>query len=113
MWLCIKIGVGDVPPATFASARLVIALLVLLPVIAFGKAPLPRQSRDWLLIGATGFLLLGLNYAFVYWGAQYITLGIDRGPAGRHAGLRPDFRAPASWTTSASPRGSSAGCCSA
>ena len=76
VWLCIKVGVGDVPPATFASARLVIALLVLLPVVAFGKAPLPRQSRDWLLIGATGFLLLGLNYAFVYWGAQYISSGL-------------------------------------
>jgi drug/metabolite transporter (DMT)-like permease len=77
VWLCIKIGVGDVPPATFASARLVIALLVLLPILAFGQTPLPRQRRDWLLIGITGVLLLGLNYAFLYWGAQYVTSGLS------------------------------------
>jgi drug/metabolite transporter (DMT)-like permease len=77
VWLCIKIGVGDVPPATFASARLVIALLVLLPIFALRRVPLPRERRDWLLIGATGFLLLGLNYALLYWGAQYITSGLS------------------------------------
>ena len=77
VWLCIKIGVNDVPPATFASMRLVIALLVLLPVMALRKAPLPRQPRDWLLIGGTGLVLLGLNYAFLYWGAQYITSGLS------------------------------------
>lgn len=76
VWLFIKIGVRDVPPATFASVRLVIALLVLLPVFAWRGLPLPRRPRDWVLIGATGFLLLGLNYAFVFWGAQYITSGL-------------------------------------
>jgi drug/metabolite transporter (DMT)-like permease len=77
VWLGIKIGVGDVPPATFASARLVIALLVLLPIIALGRAKLPREPRDWLLVGVTGILLLGLNYAFLYWGAQYVTSGLS------------------------------------
>jgi drug/metabolite transporter (DMT)-like permease len=77
VWLCIKIGVRDVPPATFASVRLVIALLVLLSVIALRGQPLPRRPRDWLMIGATGFLLLGLNYALLYWGAQYITSGLS------------------------------------
>jgi drug/metabolite transporter (DMT)-like permease len=77
VWLCIKVGVRDVPPATFASARLVIALLVLLPVIAVGRATLSRQPRDWALIGVTGVLLLGLNYAFLYWGAQYVTSGLS------------------------------------
>jgi drug/metabolite transporter (DMT)-like permease len=77
VWLCIKIGVGDVPPATFASARLIIALLVLLPLAALRGMALPRGRRDWMLIGVTGFLLLGLNYAFVFWGAQYITSGLS------------------------------------
>ena len=77
MWLCIKIGVSDVPPATFASVRLVIALLVLLPIMALRREPLPRRRQDWLLIGATGLLLLGLNYALLYWGAQYITSGLS------------------------------------
>ena len=77
IWLFIKIGVRDVPPATFASVRLVIALCVLLPVIAWQGGGLPRRPRDWLLIGSTGFLLLGLNYAFVFWGAQYISSGLN------------------------------------
>ena len=69
--------VRDVPPATFASARLVVALIVLLPIIAWQGERLPRRPRDWVLIGTTGFLLLGLNYAFVFWGAQYITSGLN------------------------------------
>jgi drug/metabolite transporter (DMT)-like permease len=77
VWLCIKIGVNDVPPATFASARLLIALLVLLPIIALRREPLTRQRRDWMLIGGTGLLLLGLNYAFLYWGAQHVTSGLS------------------------------------
>jgi drug/metabolite transporter (DMT)-like permease len=77
VWLCIKIGVGDVPPATFASTRLVIALLVLLPILAFSGQRLPRTRRDWLLIGGTGLLLLGLNYALLYWGAQYVSSGLS------------------------------------
>jgi drug/metabolite transporter (DMT)-like permease len=77
VWLCIKIGVSEVPPATFASVRLVIALLVLLPVIALRGLPLPYRRHDWMLIGVTGLLLLGLNYAFLYWGAQYITSGLS------------------------------------
>jgi drug/metabolite transporter (DMT)-like permease len=77
VWLCIKIGVRDVPPATFASVRLVIALAVLLSVMAVRGVPLPRRARDWLVIGATGFLLLGMNYAFLYWGTQYISSGLS------------------------------------
>jgi drug/metabolite transporter (DMT)-like permease len=77
VWLFIKIGVRDVPPATFASTRLVVALIVLLPVLAWQGERLPRRPRDWVLIGTTGFLLLGLNYAFVFWGAQYITSGLN------------------------------------
>jgi drug/metabolite transporter (DMT)-like permease len=77
VWLCIKIGVRDTPPATFASMRIVIALLVLLPVMALRRLPAPRRTGDWLLIGATGLLLLGLNYAFLFWGAQYVTSGLS------------------------------------
>jgi probable blue pigment (indigoidine) exporter len=77
VWLCIKIGVRDVPPATFASTRLIVALLVLLPIIAWRRLPFLRDRRDWMLIGTTGLLLLGLNYALLYWGAQYISSGLS------------------------------------
>ena len=77
VWLWIKIGVRDVPPATFASARLIVALLVLLPVMMLRGIPLRRSRRDWLPIGASGLLLLGLNYALLYWGAQYVSSGLS------------------------------------
>jgi drug/metabolite transporter (DMT)-like permease len=74
--LFIKLGVRDVPPVTFAAFRLSIALAVLVPVTIAQRVPMPRLSRDWRLIAATGFLLLGVNYALLNWGVQFISSGL-------------------------------------
>jgi drug/metabolite transporter (DMT)-like permease len=76
VWLFIKIGVTDVPPATFAVARLIIALAVMAPVTLLSRAPLPRHPRDWKLIAFTGVVLLGVNYALLNWGLQHISSGL-------------------------------------
>jgi drug/metabolite transporter (DMT)-like permease len=76
VWLFIKIGVRDVPPVTFAAWRLGIALAVLAPLTLARGTPLPRARRDWLLIGSTGVVLLGVNYALLNWGIQYISSGL-------------------------------------
>ena len=76
VWLFIKVGVTDLPPVTFAAYRLVIALLVLLPITAARRVPLPRDPRDWRLIAGTGVLLLGANYAVLYWGMQFVSSGV-------------------------------------
>jgi drug/metabolite transporter (DMT)-like permease len=76
VWLFIKLGVRDVPPVTFAAFRLSVALAVLVPVTIAQRAPLPARPRDWQLIAATGVLLLGVNYAFLNWGAQFISSGL-------------------------------------
>jgi drug/metabolite transporter (DMT)-like permease len=74
VWLAIKLGVTDVPPFGFAALRLLIAVAVLAPVvIARGRPIAPADRR---LIALTGFLLLGVNYALVYWGAQYVSSGL-------------------------------------
>ena len=75
VWLFIKIGVSDVPPVTFAVFRMCVALGVLVPVTAARRPPLP-QPGDRALIAATGVVLLGVNYAFLYWGAQYVSSGL-------------------------------------
>lgn len=75
MWLFIKLGVRDVPPVTFAAFRMCVAVAVLVPVTLWQRVPLPRR-QDWLLIGATGLLLLGINYALLYWGTQFISSGL-------------------------------------
>jgi drug/metabolite transporter (DMT)-like permease len=76
VWLFIKIAVTDVPPVTFAAARLAIALLVMVPVTIAWRTPLPRRRRDWRLIAGTGIVLLGFNYALLNWGMQFISSGL-------------------------------------
>jgi drug/metabolite transporter (DMT)-like permease len=76
VWLFIKIGVRDVPPVSFAAMRLVIAILVMVPVTLASRTPLPRAPRDWRLIAGTGVILLGLNYALLNWGLQYVSSGL-------------------------------------
>src|SRR5688500_6576606 len=76
VWLFIKIAVTDVPPVTFAAARLAIALLVMVPVTIAWRTPLPTRRRDWILIAGTGIVLLGFNYALLNWGMQFISSGL-------------------------------------
>lgn len=76
LWLAIKIGLRDLPPLSFAGLRLVVALAVLLPLLVARGTPLPRRGRDWAIISGTGLLLLGINYALVFWGARHISSGM-------------------------------------
>jgi drug/metabolite transporter (DMT)-like permease len=76
VWLFIKIAVTDVPPVTFAAARLAIALLVMVPVTIAWRTPLPARRRDWMLVAGTGVVLLGFNYALLNWGMQFISSGL-------------------------------------
>jgi drug/metabolite transporter (DMT)-like permease len=76
VWLFIKLGLRDLPPVSFAGIRLVVAVAALVPVIIVQRIRLPHKARDLLLIAVTGWLLLGLNYGLVFWGAQYISSGL-------------------------------------
>ena len=76
VWLFIKLGVRDVPPVAFAVFRMSVALAVLIPVTLIRGTPLPRTRAEWLLIASTGFVLLGVNYALLNWGIQFISSGL-------------------------------------
>jgi drug/metabolite transporter (DMT)-like permease len=76
VWLFIKLGVNDVPPVSFAAARLVIAIAVMVPVTLVTRAPLPRTWREWRLILSMGVILLGVNYGLLFWGARFISSGL-------------------------------------
>jgi drug/metabolite transporter (DMT)-like permease len=76
VWLFIKLGLRDLPPVSFAAIRLVVAIAVFLPILAMRRVPLPRQAQDWFVIGVAGILLLGVNYALLFWGAQFIPSGL-------------------------------------
>lgn len=71
-WLFMKIGLADLPPLTFASLRLLLALSVL-AVIVTGRGEWRALRRaDLPAIVLSGVLLLGVNYALTFWGAQYL-----------------------------------------
>jgi drug/metabolite transporter (DMT)-like permease len=76
VWLFIKLGLRDLPPVSFAGVRLTVAICVLLPFVVARRVKFPRHVRDRLLIAATGLLLLGVNYALLFWGAQFISSGL-------------------------------------
>jgi drug/metabolite transporter (DMT)-like permease len=77
VWLCIKVGVGDVPPVTFAAFRVAVALPVLAPLLVWRRIELPRHWHEIRLLAATGTLLLGVNYALLNWGIQYVSSGLS------------------------------------
>lgn len=75
-WIFIKVGLADLPPITFAAARFLLAVAILLPIIWIRDLPWPRSAAEWKLIALTGFLQFSINYSAVFWGEQYITSGL-------------------------------------
>ncbi len=75
-WIFIKVGLGDLPPITFAAARFLLAVAILFPIIRIQKIPLPRTASEWKLMGLTGVLQFSLNYSLVFWSEQYISSGL-------------------------------------
>jgi drug/metabolite transporter (DMT)-like permease len=74
--LFIKIGVGTMPPLTFAAVRLGLAAAILAGLALARGTEWPVRGRDRLVTVVSGVLLLGLNYGFAYWGARFISSGV-------------------------------------
>jgi drug/metabolite transporter (DMT)-like permease len=75
-FLFIRVGLAEIHPFTLASTRLVVALAILAP-IAHARGDLRTLSRvDVRRIATAGFLLLGVNYSLLFWGAQFIPSGL-------------------------------------
>src|SRR5918993_2505677 len=53
-----------------------LALVVFLPIVLARRIPLPRRRGEWVLIAGTGVILLGVNYALLNWGIQFISSGL-------------------------------------
>jgi len=75
-FLFIKLGLRDIPPFTFAWIRLAVALTVLAPLAIARKDWRSSSRRDVVNVCVTGVLLLGVNYALVFWGAQFVPSGL-------------------------------------
>ena len=75
-WLFIKVGLEDLPPITFAAARFLLSVAILLVIIRVQKVPLPKTGKEWRLIALTGVLQFSFNYSMVFWSEQYISSGL-------------------------------------
>jgi drug/metabolite transporter (DMT)-like permease len=70
-WMVIKLGLRDLPPFLFAGARMLLAAAVLLPFAA--RAGLREYDRrDWGRVGFIGVLQIGLPYALLFAGQQWV-----------------------------------------
>src|SRR3982750_2308273 len=75
-FLFIRIGVAEIHPFTLAWTRLAVAPAILTP-IAIGRGDL--RTLPWIdvrRVASAGLLLLGVNYALLFWGAQFIPSGL-------------------------------------
>jgi drug/metabolite transporter (DMT)-like permease len=75
-FLFIKVGVAEIPPLTFASLRLFVALCVLAPLSARLDPWRALRWSDGAVVACAGVILLGINYALLFWGAQFISSGL-------------------------------------
>ena len=75
-WIFIKVGLADLPPISFASARFILSAAIVFAIIRAQRIPLPQTGAEWRLLALTGFLQFGLNYSSVFWSEQYITSGL-------------------------------------
>ena len=75
-FLFVRLGVTDIPPLTFASLRLALALAILIPLALARRWLANLSRREWALTAGSGVLILGVNYALLFWGAQFIPSGL-------------------------------------
>ncbi len=75
-WFFIKLGLVNLPPITFASARFIVAVIIVFGIISVKNIPLPNTKKQWKLLALTGFLQFSLNYSFVFWSEQHISSGL-------------------------------------
>jgi drug/metabolite transporter (DMT)-like permease len=75
-YLGIRVAVEDIPPATLAGVRFLIAGIVMLAVCALTGRRIALSRRDFLRVGSVGVLLLTGGNVLVCWAEQYVASGL-------------------------------------
>ncbi|MDR6954015.1 drug/metabolite transporter (DMT)-like permease [Ancylobacter sp. 3268] len=81
-----KIGILYTGPFTLLALRYGIVLLILLPLIAWFRPPLPRSPRVYLHLAVIGVLIQGLYFNFSYFAFRF---GISAGALSLIVSLQP------------------------
>lgn len=76
-FIAIKDGLNSLPPVLFAALRYDIAGLVVLAYAAHAvERWMPRTRDEWRLIGVGGTLMIGVHFALLFTGQQYVSSAI-------------------------------------
>jgi drug/metabolite transporter (DMT)-like permease len=75
-WLAIKVGLGSLPPLTFAGLRFIVAFGLLLAFALARRAEFPKDGKSWQVMLFLGVTQITFPYAFTFWGEQYMTAGL-------------------------------------
>ncbi len=76
-WLAIRIGLETVPPFLSAGVRCLAAAVILYGIVRFQKLPVPMTASAWKVYLSLGVLTIGVPFALIYWGQQYIPTGLS------------------------------------
>jgi drug/metabolite transporter (DMT)-like permease len=75
-WLAIKVGLGSLPPLTFAGIRFTIAWGLLMFYAVAKRIQLPKDKGSWAVMLFLGLTQIAVPYALAFWGEQYMTAGL-------------------------------------
>jgi len=80
-YLAIQVGLRSIPPIAFAALRYDLAGLVLLAATAglalrTGSRWRPRSREEWAFVATGGLLVVGVHFALLFAGQQYVSGGV-------------------------------------
>jgi drug/metabolite transporter (DMT)-like permease len=76
-WFAIRIGLETVPPFLSAGIRCCLAAVVLFALLRIRGGVVPTSHIAWKVYAALGILTIGMPFALIYWGQQYIATGLS------------------------------------
>ncbi|MFH1653494.1 MAG: DMT family transporter [Pseudomonadota bacterium] len=72
----IKIGIAEMPPFLCVTIRLAISVLLVGVMLSFRKIKWPKKKNVYIQLLLLGFFTLGLPWALLFWGEQYVNAGL-------------------------------------
>ena len=76
-WLAIRIGLETVPPFLSAGIRCLAAAVILYGIVRVRGDAVPMTASAWKVYLSLGVLTIGVPFALIYWGQQYIPTGLS------------------------------------
>jgi drug/metabolite transporter (DMT)-like permease len=76
-WYAIRIGLETVPPFLSAGIRCGVAAIVLYALLRLRGGSVPRNRVAWRVYFSLGVLTIGVPFALIYWGQQYVPTGLS------------------------------------